>query len=462
VAAPASGEDGRVGRGTARRASPRRNGPERKRRSLLHKTEQAWWVFLGACACIAIWAYLAGGQQEYMLPGPDKTARALGSILSTSDFWSALGQTIGRALTGLAIAIVGGVAWGSAIGKSLHLDWLCRSLLQILLSTPAVIFVIIGIVWFEGNSAVVVFVVAIVTTPLLTTATASAVRAIDTDRYFVVAANILGGCQGSTGPSSIAPDGRPWGSRFPWLTTRDAVAAETRLADALGIDAFHLVVGASLGGHRAIEWAVSHPQRVRNLVLVATGASTTADQLAWCHLQELAIVADPFFFDGDYYSHAVGPVRGLGLARALAHTTYRSAAELDTRFGRAHQGEEDPAVGGRYQIESYLDYHAGKLLARFDANTYLIVTHSMMVHDVGTGRGGIQAALSTVTARTLVVDVDSDRLFQPAQAEELADGIPGAHRETVHSLHGHDGFLIETGQMEAVLRRFLAESEAEA
>ena len=155
-------------------------------------------------------------------------------------------------------------------------------------------------------------------------------------------------------------------------------------------------------------------------------------------------------------------MRGLGLARALAHTTYRSAAELDTRFGRAHQGEEDPAVGGRYQIESYLDYHAGKLLARFDANTYLIVTHSMMVHDVGTGRGGIQAALSTVTARTLVIDVDSDRLFQPAQAEELADGIPGAHRETVHSLHGHDGFLIETGQMEAVLRRFLAESEAEA
>ena len=285
-------------------------------------------------------------------------------------------------------------------------------------------------------------------------------RAIDTDRYFVVAANILGGCQGSTGPSSIAPDGRPWGSRFPWLTTRDAVEAETRLADALGIAAFHLVIGASLGGHRAIEWAVSHPERVRNLALVATGASTTADQLAWCHLQELAIVADPYFFDGDYYSHSVGPVRGLGLARALAHTTYRSAAELDARFGRSHQDDEDPAVGGRYQIESYLDYHAGKLLARFDANTYLIVTHSMMVHDVGTGRGGIRAALSTVTARALVVDVDSDRLFQPAQAEELADGIPGARRETIHSLHGHDGFLIETEQMEAILRRFLAGAES--
>nr|WP_136193953.1 homoserine O-acetyltransferase [Actinomyces procaprae] len=284
-------------------------------------------------------------------------------------------------------------------------------------------------------------------------------RAIDTDRYYVVAANILGGCQGSTGPSSTAPDGRPWGSRFPWLTTRDAVRAESRLADALGIDTFHLVIGASLGGHRALEWGVMHPERVRNLALVATGASTTADQLAWCHLQELAIVGDPYFFDGDYYNHRVGPVRGLGLARAIAHTTYRSAGELDTRFGRAHQGQEDPAVGGRYQIESYLDHHSGKLLARFDANTYLIVNHSMMVHDVGAGRGGIEAALGTVTARTLVVDVDSDRLFLPAQAEELAAGIPDTRRTTIHSLHGHDGFLIEADQMDAALRGFLTEDE---
>ena len=195
---------------------------------------------------------------------------------------------------------------------------------------------------------------------------------------------------------------------------------------------------------------------MRNLALVATGASTTADQLAWCHLQELAIVADPYFFDGDYYSHAVGPVRGLGLARALAHTTYRSAAELDARFGRAHQGDEDPAVGGRYQVESYLDHHAGKLLARFDANSYLIVTHSMMVHDVGAGRGGTEAALGAITARTLVVDVDSDRLFLPGQAEQLARCIPDARRRTVAYLHGHDGFLIEADQMDAILREFLA------
>lgn len=281
-------------------------------------------------------------------------------------------------------------------------------------------------------------------------------RAIDTDRYCVIAANLLGGCQGSTGPSSTAPDGRPWGSRFPWLTTRDQVAAEAHLATALGIERFHLVIGASLGGHRALEWAITYPDRVENLALVATGASTTADQLAWCHLQELAIVGDPYFFDGDYYHHPIGPVRGLGLARAIAHTTYRSAAELDMRFGRRHQGAEDPAVGGRYQIESYVDHHSGKLVARFDANSYLIVTHSMMVHDVGTGRGGTQAALATIQARTLVVDVDSDRLFLPTQAEQLTTHIPGALRRTITSVYGHDGFLIESEQMEQILRDFLS------
>ena len=282
-------------------------------------------------------------------------------------------------------------------------------------------------------------------------------QAVDTRRFFVVAANILGGCQGTTGPASPAPDGHPWGSRFPWLTTRDQVEAERRLADALGIDAFAVVIGASLGGHRALEWAVTYPQRVRNLVLVATGASTTADQLAWCHLQALAIVSDPAFQGGDYYTHPTGPVRGLGLARAIAHTTYRAAAELEERFGRSHQGTEDPATGGRFQVESYQDYHAGKLLGRFDANSYLIVTHSMRVHDVGTGRGGTTAALGRVTARTLVVDVDSDRLFLPAQAEQLVSGIPDARRATIRSLHGHDGFLIEHEQMSQILSTFLEE-----
>lgn len=284
-------------------------------------------------------------------------------------------------------------------------------------------------------------------------------KAIDTEHYFVVAANILGGCQGSTGPSSLAPDGKPWGSRFPWLTPRDQVVTETHLADALGIDVFAVVLGASLGGHRAVEWAVMNRERVGKLVLVATGASTTADQLAWCHLQELAIVGDRYFFDGDYYSHPVGPVRGVGLARAIAHTTYRCAEELDTRFGRSHQGEEDPAVGGRFEVESYLDYHASKLVERFDANTYLIVNHSMMVHDVGTGRGGTEAALQTITAPTLVIDVDSDRLFLPDQARQLVDSIPNARPGHVHSCYGHDGFLIEHEQVSTLLRDFLSADE---
>ena len=148
-------------------------------------------------------------------------------------------------------------------------------------------------------------------------------RIIDTDRYFVVAANALGGCQGSTGPASLAPDGAPWGSRFPVISTRDQVYAESRLADLLGISEWSIVVGASLGGQRAIEWAVSYPERVRRLVVVASGAQTTADQAAWTHTQIRAIELDPAWRGGDYYA-GPGPNAGLALARQIAHTTYRS------------------------------------------------------------------------------------------------------------------------------------------
>ena len=152
-------------------------------------------------------------------------------------------------------------------------------------------------------------------------------QAIDTDRYFVVAANILGGCQGSTGPSSPAPDGRPWGSRFPQLSPRDQVAAEMRLADHLGISRFHLVIGASMGGHRALEWALMSPDRVENLVVIASGARTTADQISWAYPQLAALELDPAFNDGDYYDAppGQGPYRGLGIARAIAHATYPTA-----------------------------------------------------------------------------------------------------------------------------------------
>lgn len=283
-------------------------------------------------------------------------------------------------------------------------------------------------------------------------------RVIDTGRFFVVAPNVLGGCQGSTGPSSPAPDGEPWGSRFPILSTRDQVEAEAILADHLGIASFSLVIGASLGGHRAIEWAVSRPERVRRLAIVASGAHTTAEQAAWAHTQLRAIELDPAWKGGDYYDSEEGPVSGLALARQIAHTTYRSPDELDARFGRRPQGEEDPLHGGRLAVESYLDHHGQKIVKRFDAGSYVALTRSMLSHDAGRERGGLDEALARITARTLVVAVDSDRLFYPEQVRSIADLIPGASYREIHSDFGHDGFLIEHSQLTALFEEFLADS----
>ncbi len=283
-------------------------------------------------------------------------------------------------------------------------------------------------------------------------------RAIDTTKYFVVAPNVLGGCQGSTGPSSAAPDGSPWGSRFPLVTARDQVAAELELTDRLGIERWALVVGASMGGHRVLEWAVMAPERVEAIAPVATCAQASAEQVAWGHAQLAAIELDPGWKGGDYYAAGPGegPNRGLGIARQIAHTTYRSPVELDTRFGRIPQGGEEPLTGGRYAVQSYLDHHAAKLAERFDAGSYTVLTRSMITHDIGRDRGGVDAALGQVRAETLVIAVDSDRLFFPAESERIAAGIPGAGPvATVRSPYGHDGFLIEHDQVAALLGRFL-------
>ncbi|WP_127358367.1 homoserine O-acetyltransferase MetX [Actinacidiphila soli] len=280
-------------------------------------------------------------------------------------------------------------------------------------------------------------------------------RALDTDRWFVVAPNVLGGCQGSTGPSSLGPDGRRWGGSFPYLTQRDQVAAEADLADALGIDRWALVIGGSMGGMRALEWAVSHPERTQALLLLACPAAASAEQIAWATIQLHAIRSDPHWRGGDYHDAAPGhgPHAGLGLARRLAHVTYRSEAELQARFGRTPQGAENPWHNGRYQVESYLDHHAAKLVRRFDAGSYTVLTEAMNSHDIGRARGGTAAALRRVTARTLVAGVDSDRLYPLSQQAELAAGIPGADRlRVIESPYGHDGFLIETDQVAALVR----------
>ncbi|MCS6710498.1 homoserine O-acetyltransferase [Brachybacterium sp. EF45031] len=270
-------------------------------------------------------------------------------------------------------------------------------------------------------------------------------RPLDTDRWFIVAPNVLGGCQGSTGPSSDAPDGRPWGSRFPRLTVRDQVRAEQALQSRLGIRRWALVIGGSMGGMRALEWAITAPQQVERLAVIASGAAATADQIAWNSAQLAAIRTDPGFLDGDYYARpdGQGPHRGLGLARRIAHTTYRTAAELESRFGHAAQDPtDDPLRGGRHQVTSYLDHHAHKLAARFDANSYVRLVEAMSTHDVGRDRGGADRALARISARTLAVGIDTDRLFPAAGMQRIARAIPGALYREVHAPCGHDAFLL--------------------
>ena len=283
---------------------------------------------------------------------------------------------------------------------------------------------------------------------------------VDTDKYFVVSINILGGCYGSTGPSSAAPDGKPWGSRFPLVTLRDTTEAEARLADALGIRSWYAVLGGSLGGARALEWAVSHPERVQRCGVISVGASSTAEQIAFAQAQTLAIRQDPNFNGGDYYG-GPEPEAGLALARRIAHITYRSAAELDGRFGRNAQDTEAPleagslAGRGRYQAESYLDHQGNKLVRRFDANSYIAITEALMSHDISRGRGALTEALAPATAEFLLAAVDSYRLYFPAQSQALADALPGD--VTVHTIEapiGHDGFLTEIGQLNDQLRQY--------
>ncbi|MDR0482298.1 MAG: homoserine O-acetyltransferase [Cellulomonadaceae bacterium] len=311
-------------------------------------------------------------------------------------------------------------------------------------------------------------------------------KPIDTNRAFVVVPNVLGGCQGTTGPASFRPVGSGsdpatsaassssekipcdddaaspsrWGAGFPRITTRDQVMAEVRLAQQLGISEWELVVGASMGGLRALEWAVMGPEQgiaVRNLIALATTAATSADQIAWAHPQIAAITSDVGYHDGDYYDQpdGHGPHRGLAIARQIAHITYRSAAELDGRFAREPQGHENPMVDGRFAVQSYLDYHGDKIGRRFDANSYITLTRSILTHDLGRGRGGVEAALATIKARTLVVGVDSDRLFPLSQSARIATGIRDADSFVVHTPYGHDGFLIEFDQLVPRLRAFI-------
>ncbi|WP_298349049.1 homoserine O-acetyltransferase [Ferrimicrobium sp.] len=282
--------------------------------------------------------------------------------------------------------------------------------------------------------------------------------AIDTNRYFVVCPNVLGGCQGTTGPSSVAPDGEVYGSRFPTITIRDQVAVEYALAQFLGIERFAGIVGGSMGGMRVLEWLVGYPEACERAVVLAVGATATAEQIALSSLQIRMIESDPNFCGGDYYRYGVVPSHGLRLARELAHLSYRSPDELDTRFGRRRQSDSatDLGVDPSFAVESYLSHHGRKLVQRFDANSYIRLSEAMNHHDVGRDRGGVLQALRRVKARVTVIGISSDRLFPVGQQQAIAEALPTCDGlYIVDSNIGHDGFLVEVKAIGEIIRTAL-------
>jgi homoserine O-acetyltransferase/O-succinyltransferase len=292
-------------------------------------------------------------------------------------------------------------------------------------------------------------------------------RALDTDRWFVVCANVIGGCQGTTGPAHPHPaDGRPYGSRFPVVSVRDMVRTQAVVANELGVGRWLGVVGGSMGGMQVLEWAVMFPERVRAFVPIATTCAASAQQIAWWSTGRRIIRLDPRWRRGDYYDAEPGdgPSEGLAMARMVSQITFRSDDVFTDRFGREVVEPLDGfSLWQRFQVERYLEYHGDKLARRFDANSYLLLSKAMDLHDLGRGRGGLDAALARVSAPSLIMGVSSDQLYPPYQQRATRDGLlaAGAPSEYVEidSLHGHDGFLIEVDQVGAAMSEFLTAVE---
>lgn len=280
--------------------------------------------------------------------------------------------------------------------------------------------------------------------------------AIDTDRFYVLCPNAFGSCHGSTGPASLAEDGRPYGSRFPAITIRDMVSAEQALTEQLGIDRWFAVIGGSMGGMRALEWAVNWGDRIERLLLMATGAYATAEQIALHATQIRAIELDPQYCHGDYPLHGPQPLQGLTLARSIAQITYGSERDLAQTFHRRSETNNNPIQEGRYAVEAYLEQHSEVAARRLDANSYITLTRAMSHHDIGRGRGGIDVALASIRARTRVVSISSDQLFPPRLQQEIARGLTaGLTYSSFDSAHGHDGFLCEHHKLIEILRQTL-------
>ncbi len=287
-------------------------------------------------------------------------------------------------------------------------------------------------------------------------------RPLDTDRFFIVGVNNLGGCHGSTGPSSLNPStGKPWGADFPLVAVVDWVHAQARLADRLGIDAWAAVIGGSLGGMQALRWTITYPERVRHALVIASAPKLSAQNIAFNDIARQAILTDPDFHGGHYYEHGVRPVRGLRLARMLGHITYLSDDQMGEKFGRELRHDALRFdFGTEFEIESYLRHQGDKFAGHFDANTYLLMTKALDYFDPARLRNGdLAAALKIALSRFLIVSFTTDWRFSPARSREIVNALLKNRQDVsyaeIASSYGHDSFLLENEQYHAVLRAYL-------
>lgn len=287
-------------------------------------------------------------------------------------------------------------------------------------------------------------------------------RPIDTDRFFVVGVNNLGGCHGSTGPSSVNPaSGQPWGADFPIVTVEDWVKAQALLADAFGIDAWAVVMGGSLGGMQALQWSIDLPERVRHALVIAAAPKLTAENIAFNDVARQAIITDPEFHGGNFYRHATRPTRGLRLARMLGHITYLSDDQMAEKFGRKRRPSAGSyGYGVEFEIESYLHYQGDKFAGYFDANTYLLMTRALDYFDpAGAFDGNLAAALARARAKFFVAAFTTDWRFSPARSREIVNALVRNHQPVSYaeivSPHGHDAFLMDDHYYHAMVAAYV-------
>ncbi len=287
-------------------------------------------------------------------------------------------------------------------------------------------------------------------------------KPLDTNKFFVIGLNNLGGCHGSSGPLSTNPNtDRPWGASFPIVTVEDWVNSQAYLLDYLGIPSLAAVVGGSLGGMQALQWTIAHPQRVRNALVIASAPNLTAQNIAFNEVARQAIITDPEFHQGEYYHHGVLPRRGLRIARMLGHITYLSDDAMGTKFGRKLRTPEyQYSFDVEFEMESYLRYQGDKFAGEFDANTYLRMTRALDYFDPASQAGGdLSAALANVTADFLVVSFTSDWRFSPARSKEivkaLLDNELSVSYAEVTAAHGHDAFLMPDPHYHNIVRSYL-------